>query len=61
MSVRKVAEYTDKGGSSSKVYYNSDLREYTVKWYNVRGVHMDASDYFTNDKEDALATAQRVD
>ena len=58
MSVRKIDEVTYKDGRQVKTYYNSDLREYTVKWYNSQGVHMDASDYFTNDKEDALATAR---
>lgn len=60
MNVRKVDEITYKDGRKIKTYYNSDLREYVVKWYNKDGVHMDASDYFTDDKEDALATA-RVD
>lgn len=58
MSNRKVAEFRDTtNGAVSKVYYNPEYKEYTVRFYNSAGVWMDGADYFTDDKEDALNTA----
>lgn len=60
MSVRKIDEISYRDGRKIKTYYDSDLKEYVVRFYNSQGIHMDASDYFTSDKEDALSTA-RID
>lgn len=58
MSIRKVAEFRDTtNDASSKVYYDTEYKEYTVRFYNSAGVWMDGADYFTDDKEDALNTA----
>lgn len=43
-------------GHSAKVYFDSGNREYIVRWY-VKGKHRRASDYFTDDKADAISTA----
>jgi hypothetical protein len=56
--MRKVTEFRSSDNRLTKVYYNADFKEYTVKFYSSDGTYMDASDYFTNDKDDALATAQ---
>jgi len=42
-------------GSPVSVYWNSEYSEYVIK---IKGDS--ASDYFTNDKRDALQTAQRM-
>lgn len=55
---RLIAEFADKiTGARAKVYWDSAWREYVVKFYNSSGEHMDASDYHTDDKSDALGTA----
>lgn len=48
----------------TKVYWNKDTEEFVVKWYQYRklkyglhAVNMDASDYFTQDRDDAMETA----
>jgi hypothetical protein len=43
-------------GAYAKVYSPNECGEYVAKYYNHRGVHMDASDYFSNDREDAIFT-----
>jgi hypothetical protein len=56
--MRLLAKFTDKtSGSFSKVYRNVEWNEYVVKFYDAAGTHMDASDYFTSDKSDAMETA----
>ena len=42
-----------------KVFYNPELEEYVCKLY-VKDVHHEPGDYFTEDKEDALATAAAI-
>ena len=42
---------------AAKVYWNSEYKEYKVKWL-IDGVHSANADYFTDDKEDAIATAK---
>ena len=44
-------------GNKAKIYWDSDLKEYVVKFYNHLGTHMDASDYFTPDRADAFGVA----
>lgn len=56
--MRKIHSFTLKDGSKSVVYHNSEWDEYVVRWYNHQGVHMDASDYYTGDKQDAIDTAR---
>jgi hypothetical protein len=43
-------------GKQIKVYRSAATDEYIVRFY-ANGIHMDASDYFTTDKQDALDTA----
>jgi hypothetical protein len=58
MSLRKIAEFRDtKTNAVAKVYRDAEWNEYRVKFYNSAGTYMDASDYHTNDKEDAMNTA----
>lgn len=61
MSVRLVSRVvndaaTDALDRHAKVYFDSDLQEYRVKMYHGT-VHLHAADYFTDDKQDALAVA----
>lgn len=56
--MRKVSEYVHKDGRKAKVYWNNLNQEFTVKFFNHLGIHMDGSDYYTNDEADALATAR---
>jgi hypothetical protein len=56
--MRKIHEATDqKSGCKAKVYWNSEYREFVVRFYSHRGEHLDASDYYTDDREDAIGTA----
>jgi hypothetical protein len=56
--LRLLATYTAANGKAAKVYRNVEWDEYIVRWFNHAGVHMDASDHHTPDKQDALSTAQ---
>ena len=58
IAMRKIAEHRDNDGRKSVVMFDHGNREYIVRFYNHRGVHMDASDYFTDDREDAIGTAK---
>lgn len=46
-----------KSNKKASVYLISRSK-YVVRWYDHRGIHMDASDYITNDKRDALNAAR---
>ena len=48
---------TTTTGKQAKVYGPNDYGEYVTRFY-VNGKHMDASDYFTDDKQDAIDTAR---
>lgn len=61
MSRRLVHKHTISDGNFSKVYYDYEWGEYVVEFYNHKGVHMDASDYHTDSKEDAILTAEYLD
>lgn len=56
--MRKIAEHKGADGRSAVVWFDYANGEYRVQFYNHRGVHMDASDYFTDDREDAIGTAK---
>lgn len=56
--MRLLHTYKWSNGNSTKVYRNAEWNEYVVRFYNHKGVHMDASDYHTDDKDDAIGTAQ---
>lgn len=45
----------------SKTYYNSELGEFVVKFYNGAGVYQKEADYYTDDREDALGTARQYE
>ena len=49
----------DSGKCSCKIYYNSELEEYTVKAFKNNVLVVDV-DYFTDDKQDALGTARAM-
>lgn len=58
MGLKLTATFKDvETGAISKVYRDAEWNEYRVRFYDKNGIHMDASDYHTNDKEDALLTA----
>ena len=45
----------------AKVYYDSDLQEYVVKsfvYLNCNWRYQESEDYFTDSREDAIATAK---
>lgn len=54
--MRKINSYKN-GSNSANVYRNSEWKEYIVKFYR-NGYHMGSADYHTDDKKDALDTAQ---
>lgn len=47
----------EKHGSFSTAHYDPNYDEYTVK-FHFEGIHRPQCDYFTDDKEDAIATMQ---
>jgi len=55
MVTHRLISQAHKGIYSAKVYYESALYEYSVLFYR-NGVLMVGSDYFTEDKQDALNT-----
>lgn len=55
--MRKKAEFVAEDGEKSRVYWDAEWGEFVVRFYNKDGVHMDASDYHTDDEEDAMNTA----
>ena len=54
--MRKIQEFTN-GAQVAKVYKNAETGEFIARFFN-DGRYLEAADYFTNDKADALATAQ---
>lgn len=56
--MRFLQEFTWPNGNKTRVYRNIDWDEWVVRFYNSKGDHMDASDYYTSDKDDAYLTAQ---
>ena len=44
-------------GKSAVVRWNTDYKEFVVKFY-VANVHQKDADYFTNNREDAVGTAR---
>lgn len=58
MTLRLKAEYHDtSANTTAKIYYDSDWQEYRVKFYDTNNQHLDASDYHTDDEDDAHNTA----
>lgn len=49
-------KFTDED-NTAKVYWNSDDKEWVVKFFK-NGLHVVDADYFTNDKDDAEVTAK---
>lgn len=56
--MRFLQEFKWPNGNKTRVYRNAEWDEWVVRFYNSEGVHMDASDYYTSDKDDAYSTAQ---
>lgn len=44
-------------GFSAKVYYNSELSEYVVKYFEGKEILHEGTWYYSNDKDDAINTA----
>lgn len=56
--MKMIAEFRDTTtDATARVYEDAVRDEYCVKFFNANGKHMDASDYRTDDKEDALNIA----
>ena len=55
--MRLINTMHKSNGNTAKTYYDADLEEYTVKFYDGKQ-HRKDSDYFTDDKQDALETAE---
>jgi len=63
MSVRlitRVMDSSDIGQNQcwAKVYFDTELAEYRVKFYRHAEYIGAQADYFTSDKQDAIATAR---
>ena len=54
--MRLISKYT-KGIYLAEIRYNSLLEEYIVKFY-INGLPIVDADYFTDDKADAVGTAE---
>lgn len=57
--VTRVLDASDAGLSNcwAKVYYDAELGEFQVKFYK-ETQYMKGADYFTPEKQDAIATAK---
>lgn len=53
--MKKIYE-AEFDGKKVKVFRDSDFEQYILKFYS-GNVHMDASDYFTDSRQDAIDTA----
>ena len=63
MSNRKIQTLENPAGDKCIIYFDSDYQEYIVKFFvAVDGalIHFNESDYFTDHKADALATARHT-
>ena len=56
--MRLISTINRSLGFKAKIYYNSEYSEYKVLFFNEDGIKLPDSDYFTDDKQDALDTAQ---
>lgn len=54
--MRLISTINRSVGVKAKVFFNSEYEEYIVKFFS-DNVHCENADYFTNDKEDAINTA----
>lgn len=57
MSKRKIHDYTE-GAFTAKVYWDSELEEYSVKFYKDGKWMGEGPTYYTQDKQDAITTAE---
>lgn len=57
--MRKVHIVYSNKSHVVKVFYNPEFEEYVCKLYRA-GKHYEPADYFTPDKVDAIATAERM-
>ena len=56
--MRKITSY-EKGKYRVTVKYDSDLKEYSCRLF-VRGKYYEPATYFTDDKEDAIASGETM-
>ena len=54
--MRKIKTFSEKDVSVS-IYWNAEYEEFCCKLFDC-GVHIKNADYFTDDKDDAMPTAQ---
>jgi hypothetical protein len=52
---QRIITHDGPAGCRYKVYWDSEFREYVTKLF-IEGKHYEPSDYFTNDKQDAINT-----
>ena len=58
MTLRLINTVEDNN-NTAKVYRDSDWNEYRVKFFT-DGVHQVDADYHTDDKQDAISTAESI-
>lgn len=57
--LRKIAEFENKNtGLRSRVWRDAANQEFVVSFYYPFGEHIEDSDYYTDDKQDAFDTAK---
>ena len=49
----------EEGNNTAKVYKDAEWSEYRVKFF-ANGVHQVDADYHTDDKQDAISTAESI-
>lgn len=57
MANRIVFTGSNPNGNSVKVRWDRDYKEYTVQFF-IKGEYLNLADYYTDNHEDAIATAQ---
>jgi hypothetical protein len=61
MAIRKIQTITGINGAFANIYRDSDYQEYVVRFHFAQPIgYVKEADYFTNDKEDAIACANHV-
>lgn len=57
--MKRIALIHSSIGHTAKIFRDTEWNEYRVKFYSPEGQHYSQADYHTDDKQDALDTAQR--
>jgi len=61
MAIRKIQTIAGINGAFANIYRDSEYQEYVVRFHFAPPIgYVKEADYFTNDKEDAIACANHV-